>query len=102
MSTNTVELEGQVGQSIKLQVSAMNEIGNSTYSVANTVKFAYRPSQPASLSLYAWAEPPVIQADWTAPIEKNGDEVNGYRVYVDDGNGNKFTQVYNGTSSSTL
>ncbi|MFM7797050.1 MAG: hypothetical protein ACKO7N_09840 [Candidatus Nitrosotenuis sp.] len=42
---------------MKLQVSAVNQIGESKLSVSNTVTFANLPSAPASLSLTAKANP---------------------------------------------
>jgi len=70
-------------------VSAVNEVGESKLSMARTIKFANVPAQPQTLHLTAWQTG--IRADWTKPLQVNGDAVSGYKVYVDDGLGGPFT-----------
>ena len=81
---------------MKLQVSAVNQIGESKLSASNTVTFANLPSAPASLSLTSNAQPAEIVASWTAPSQVNGDAIDGYNVYVDDGYGGPFSLVFEG------
>jgi hypothetical protein len=83
-----------LGQSLKLQVSAVNEVGESILSISKTVMFANVPSEPATLQLSAWQTG--IRAEWTSSLQVNGDAINGYKVYVDDGLGGPFTQVFDG------
>jgi hypothetical protein len=40
---------------------------------------------------------PHIQATWTAPVSTNGDVIQGYKLYIDDGMGGDYTLVYDGT-----
>lgn len=86
---------------MKLQVSAVNEIGESILSPANSVVFANVPTAPASLSLKASAYPASIVASWTAPLNSYGNAVTGYDVYVDDGHGGPYTIVFNGTNTAS-
>ena len=86
-----------LGAAYKLQVSALNEIGESTLSQSNTVTFANVPDPPASLTLTANAEDATIKVEWTAPAQANGDAVHGCKVYVDNGHGGPFTLVLDAT-----
>ena len=57
-SQNSYQLTSLVlGANLKLQVSAVNEIGESILSASNTVTFANLPSAPASLILTSTAIP---------------------------------------------
>jgi hypothetical protein len=48
------------------------------------------------LSLTSNAKPAEIVASWTAPSQVNGDAIDGYNVYVDDGYGGPFSLVFEG------
>ena len=78
-----------LGSTLKVQVSAVNEVGESKLSMARTIMFANVPRQPETLQLTALKTG--IIADWTKPLQVNGDAVSGYTVYVDDGLGGPFT-----------
>lgn len=41
-----------------------------------------------------------IEVYWTAPIQVNGDAVRGYKVYIDDGVGGPYTQVFESFAST--
>jgi hypothetical protein len=101
-SINFYQLTGlTLGSTLKLQVSAVNEIGESILSKSNSVIFANIPSAPSSLTLTPTAYLASIKAEWTAPSTVNGDAVTGYSVYIDDGYGGEFELVLDGDSSST-
>lgn len=54
-----------LGSSYKLQVSALNEIGESMLSASNTIVFANVPDAPASLTLTPTAgDPSTILIEW--------------------------------------
>jgi hypothetical protein len=78
----------------------VNEIGESELSKSSIVIFANVPSAPASLTLKPTSYPATIKADWTAPTSVNGDSVQSYRVYVDDGLGGPYKLVLASDSSS--
>jgi hypothetical protein len=82
-------------------VLAKNEIGSSPLSVANSILFANVPDAPATLQLTPTADPAQIRADWSAPLQVNGDAVHGYRVFVDDGLGSTFQLAHEGNQAST-
>jgi uncharacterized linocin/CFP29 family protein len=86
-----------LGDSYKIQVSSINEQGESDLSESNTILFANVPSEPATISLSAQDSPPQIVVEWTAPSDINGDIVRGYHVYVDNGYGGPFNLVLNAT-----
>jgi len=78
----------------------VNEIGESELSRASIVIFANVPSAPASLTLTPTSYPASIKADWIAPTSVNGDSVQSYSVYVDDGLGGPYKLVLASDSSS--
>ena len=89
-----------LGTTYKIQISSVNEVGESAKSESNTILFSNVPSAPASLvlaSIVETKEQPFIRATWTAPVDVNGDTVRGYKLYVDDGEGGDYTLVYDGT-----
>jgi hypothetical protein len=62
-TTNSIQLTAEeTGKTVKLQVSAINEVGESLLSTARMVKFAFIPSAPASLDLTPKAFPASILA----------------------------------------
>ena len=66
-SVNVYQLTSlTLGQKLKLQVSALNEVGESILSISNTVTFANVPSAPADLTLTASTTS--INIEWTAPL----------------------------------
>ena len=102
-SLNYYKLSGLVlGSTYKLQVSAVNEIGEGLISRANSVLFANVPTAPDSLTLSANINPATIDISWTAPLTSNGDSVWGYRVYLDNGKGGPFVKVFDGVGFSSL
>ena len=89
------------GSSYKLEVSSVNEVGESAHSDSNTILFANVPSTPASLTLTSTAKPD-LTATWTGPSSINGDAVRGYKLYIDDGEGGDFSLVYDGTGFANI
>lgn len=88
-----------LGTSYKVQVSALNEIGESALSPANTIIFANVPDAPATLTLTPTAgSPSTILIQWTAPASVNGDDVSGYKVYIDNGRGGPFSLILDAAS----
>ena len=90
-----------LGSSYKIQISSVNEIGESAKSESNTILFSNVPSAPASLTLASIVESkeePHIRATWTVPASTNGDAIRGYRLYIDDGEGGDYTLVYDGAT----
>ena len=85
-----------LGVQYKIQASSVNEVGESELSPAARVTFANRPSAPASLTLSATKEPS-IQALWTASSAINGDLIQGYKLYIDNGVGGEFILVFDGS-----
>jgi len=97
-SINWYQLSGlELGTTYKLQVTALNEIGESLLSASNSVVFANVPDAPDSLTLTASINPNMIQIDWTAPTNMNGDSVKGYLIYLDNGKGGPFELIFDGT-----
>lgn len=95
-SQNYLQLSSlSLGETLGLQVSSFNEIGESPLSRSISVVFTNVPSAPASLTLTADSNE--LTAAWTAPLNQKGDTVSGYRVYVDDGHGGPFTLVFDGS-----
>ena len=41
-------------------------------------------------------DPSTILVEWSAPTTINGDDILGYRVYIDNGRGGPFSLVYDG------
>jgi hypothetical protein len=80
----------------------VNQIGESILSASNTVIFANLPLAPASLTLTSTASPAQIVASWTAPNQVNGDAIDGYNVYVDDGFGGPFSLVFAGPTQANM
>jgi len=70
-----------LGSTYKLQVTALNEIGESPLSPSSTIVFANVPDAPSTLSLSPVAGVPVsgvastILIEWSAPGSPNGDGV---------------------------
>lgn len=94
-----------LGTQYKIQISAVNEVGESEKSEANTILFANVPAPPTSLTLASVvesAQEPQIRATWTAPTDSNGDAVQGYRLYIDDAQGGDFTLVYDGAGFANV
>lgn len=88
------------GNSYKIQISSVNEVGESLKSDSITILFSNVPSSPASLTLSSiveTVEEPHIRATWTVPTSTNGDAIKGYKLYIDDGEGGDYTLVYDGT-----
>lgn len=86
-SKNTLLLTGLVlGTQYKVQVTSVNEVGESQPSPSARILFANRPTPPTSLTLTSSALPS-ITAIWTAPLMANGDAVAGYRLYIDNAAG---------------
>ena len=85
------------GQDYKVQASSVNEVDESELSPAAMLLFANRPDAPASLTLTSTRKPS-IEAHWTAPTASNGDEVAGYKLYIDNGVGGDFVVVFDGSS----
>jgi hypothetical protein len=85
----------------KLEVSSVNEVGESLLSPSNTVQFANPPSAPATLTLTSTSAPS-LTASWTASALSNGDAVRGYKLYIDDGVGGDFIMVYDGSRISNV
>jgi len=83
-------------------VSAVNEIGESRLSLANTVLFANVPDMPASITLSSNNNPATIDINWSAPLQANGDAVWGYRVYLDNGLGGPFQLIYDSVGYSSI
>ena len=79
-----------LGTVYKVQVSSLNEIGESALSPSNMIIFANLPEAPLSLSLTPTDSPATILVKWSAPASANGDDVTGYKVYVDNGRGGPF------------
>lgn len=84
-----------------MQVSSVNEVGESLLSEANTVLFSNVPNAPASLTLTSTYKPD-LTALWTAPSSSNGDTVRGYKLYIDDGQGGDFSLVYDGAGFANI
>lgn len=80
----------------------MNEIGESILSLANTVLHAMVPSMPETLTLAAKDKPATIDINWTIPLESNGDDPWGYRVYLDNGRGGPFRLIYDSVGYSSI
>ena len=101
-SKNFYQMTGlTLGNSYKLQVSALNEIGESTLSTSNTIVFANVPDAPASLTLTPTAgDPSTILIEWEQPTSNNGDAVTSFQVYIDNGRGGPFELVFSGFPSS--
>jgi hypothetical protein len=89
-----------LGANLKLQVTAVNEIGESQRSTSNAIIFANVPAKPNSLVLTTSQDLSII-ASWTAPTSVNGDAIRGYRVYVDDGIGGPYELVFDGFSDAS-
>lgn len=71
---NNVVLTGlTLGTTYKVQVSSVNQVGESPLSDALTILFANIPSMPATVSLTATKTS--ITVNWTAPASSNGDVV---------------------------
>lgn len=98
-SVNFFQMTGlTLGNSYKVQVTAINEIGESDFSPANTVVFANVPDAPAQLTLTpTYAEPSTIMIQWAEPAQVNGDDVDGYKVYIDNGRGGPFELILDAT-----
>lgn len=71
-----------VGTSYKVQISSVNEIGESSLSDSLIFLFALPPSSPLTLALKATEGE--ITATWNVPTSYNGDYVNGYILYISD------------------
>ena len=96
-STTTYTLVGlTLGNSYKLEVTATNEIGESTKSTSLALQFANVPSSPTSLVLTSTLNS--ITVSWQAPTISNGDVIRGYKIYMDNGNGGPSSMVYDGSS----
>lgn len=94
-SLNYYQMTGlTLGTSYKVQVSALNEIGESALSPSNMIVFANLPDEPDSLTLTPNDSPATILVEWTAPASVNGDDVSGYKVYVDNGRGGPFNLAF--------
>jgi hypothetical protein len=95
-SLNYYKLSGlTLGATLKVEVSTLNEIGESDKSKSVSLIFANVPSAPQTLTLQT-SESVTILAAWTMPSNVNGDAVRGYRVYVDDGMGGSYSMVFDG------
>lgn len=101
-SLNFYVLDVKEGKTYKLQVSAVNEIGESLLSLANTVLHAMTPDMPDVLTLSSLDYPASISIRWTAPLNTNGDDVWGYRVYLDNGRGGPFRLIYDSVGYSSI
>lgn len=52
------------------------------------------------MTLSSQAVPAQILASWTAPSQVNGDAIDGYNVYVDDGYGGPFSLAFGGANQA--
>ena len=96
-SKNTLQLTGLLlGTQYKVQVSSLNEVGESALSPSARITFANRPAPPASLALTSTALPS-ISAAWAAPAQANGDPISGYRLYIDNAAGGEETLAFDGS-----
>ncbi len=98
-----------LGNTYKIQITSVNEVGESAKSDSITILFANVPEAPPHdlpypeekwftlASIVESKEEPHIKATWTAPSTTNGDAVRGYKLYIDDGEGGDYTLVYDGT-----
>ena len=86
-----------LGTTYEIKVTSVNEIGESDDSVIISSLFANAPSEPATVTLTASSTPSLL-VEWTAPSSVNGDSVQGYYVYIDDGEGGEYTLVYDGST----
>ena len=99
-SLNWYQLTGlDLGTPYKLQVSVRNEIGESELSPSDTIVFANVPSEPTTIALTADAVLQTIEVEWTEPAQLNGDAIDGYKVYIDNGQGGPFSLVLDATGS---
>ena len=85
-----------LGTTYKIQVSAVNSVGESALSAIYYLLFANVPSVPTSLTLTSTVSS--LTVSWLAPAAYNGDPVRGYKVYLDDGNGGALSLAYDGTN----
>ena len=85
------------GSSYKIQISSVNEIGESLLSDSLIFYFAIPPSSPQTLVLAAKENQ--IKATWNVPSSYNGDYVNGYLLYISDGVGGD-PQFYDSTEGT--
>jgi hypothetical protein len=83
---------------LKLQVSALNDVGESILSKSNSIIFANVPGQPQSLTLETVNDLSTMRVSWTAPASANGDAIHGYKVYIDDGIGGSYSLVFDGSN----
>jgi hypothetical protein len=60
------------------------------------------PDKPASITLTPMTQPLAIKIDWTAPLNSNGDNTWGYRVYLDNGRGGPFTLIFDTVGYSSI
>ena len=90
-----------LGNQYKLQISALNEIGESALSTSSMIVFANVPDAPASLQLTPTAsDASTILIEWEAPEEANGDAVTSYDVYLDNGRGGPFERIFTSIPST--
>lgn len=87
-----------LGQKLKLQVSAHNNVGESILSKSNSITFANVPSEPQQVTLETMDDLSTMRVMWTAPVQANGDAIHGYKVYVDDGIGGPYSLVFDGSN----
>ena len=96
-SKNTLQLTGlDLGTQYKVQVTSVNEVGESLPSPSARFTFANRPSPPATLTLTSSALPS-ISAEWLAPLSANGDAPSGYRLYIDNAAGGEEVMAFDGS-----
>ena len=101
-SQNQYQMTGlTLGQVLKTQVSALNEIGESNLSPSRMLVFANLPDKPASITLTPTnGQRATLLIQWQAPSSTNGDPVSTYKVYLDNGRGGPFTLIFEGVPSS--
>lgn len=82
-----------LGTNYKVEISSVNLIGESVKSPALVTKFANVPSVPLTFVLTSTTKE--IKATWAAPTTINGDAVQGYYIYMDDGQGSGLKMIKN-------
>lgn len=87
-----------VGETLKVQISAVNEVGEGPKSVASSLLFANVPSAPEITLIPTAGDINTILVSWKAPADENGDSASGYKVYLDNGLGGPFNLIFDGSA----